>query len=179
MTDRDPIPPGTQRSGVRPEGVSAAEDARNRANQEAARRPGVDADNALDHRGHMTATPHEGSAYQPLREGSDEQRQRDEDSAYVLDQGADADDGEGVSRRGAERTHGDERRETESAPGGGSVYHPLADDPRNLEEREDQPRGNPAVPSRQGTGEGGPGEQISERPEHNDPRGMPGETGRG
>ena len=54
----------------------------------AASRPGVDADNALDHRGHMTSTPHEGSTFQPLREGSDEQRQRDEDSGYVLDQGA-------------------------------------------------------------------------------------------
>ncbi len=169
MTDRDTTP----QSGVRPEGVSAEEDARNRANQEAARRPGVDANNTLDLREHMTATPHEGSAFQPMREGSDEQRQLEEDSDYVLDQGAKPDDGAGVSRRGAERTHGDERRETEPGPDGGSVFQPLSDDPRNLEDPADKQRGNPAGQNQQGLNDDSPGEQLSERRRDDGTRGSP------
>lgn len=169
MTDRDTTP----QSGVRPEGVTAEEDARNRANQEAARRPGVDANNTLDQRGHMTATPHEGSAYQPMREGSDEQRQLGEDSDYVLDQGAGPDDGAGVSRRGAERTHGDERRETESGPGGGSVFQPLSDDAGNLEDPADKQRGNPAGQNQQGRNDDSPGEQRRERRRDDGTRGSP------
>lgn len=177
--------------------LDRSEDARNRANQEAARRPGVDANNALDHRGHMTSTPHEGSAFQPLREGSNEQRQRDEDSAYVLDQGAQVDDGQGVSRRGAETQHGDAIRENDPAPGGGSVYQPLSADPRHLEDVREKQRGNPAGQNQQGLNqqgqneqsvgrdtrsENGPGEQIRERrdddPRNEEPRGMPGQDRR-
>lgn len=175
MTDRDTTP----RSGVRTEGVSAEQDARNRAHQEAARRPGVDANNTLDQREHMTATPHEGSAYQPLREGSDEQRQLEEDSDYVLDQGAGPDDGAGVSRRGAERTHGDARRETESAPGGGSVFQPLSDDQRNLEDPADKQRGNPAGQNQQGLNEDSPGEQLREGRQEDGTRGSPDQNTRG
>lgn len=171
--------PKDMRQDREPGSLDRNTDARNRANQEAASRPGVDANNALDHRGHMTATQHEGSTFQPLRDGSDEQRQRDEDSAYVIDQGAGTDDGAGVSRRGAEHAHGDARRETQSAPGGGSVYQPLAEDPRNLEDTDDKQRGNPAGQNQQGLNENGPGEQIRERRPDEEPRGMPGETGRG
>jgi hypothetical protein len=165
----------------RDDGLNNQSDARNRANQQAASRPGVDADNELDERGAMTSTPHEGSAYQPLRAGSDEQRQRADDSAYVLDQDAGTDDGAGVSRRGAMTQHGDARRETDPAPGGGSVYQPLSDDPRNLEDAGEKQRRNPAGQNQQGLHESGPGEQIRER--HDDerrdetPRGMPGEGG--
>lgn len=169
MTDRDTTP----RSGVLPEGVSAEEDARNRANQEAARRPGVDANNTLDQSEHMTATPHEGSAYQPMREGSDEQRQLEEDSDYVLDQGAGPDDGAGVSRRGAERTHGDERRESEPGPDGGSVFQPLSDDSRNLEDPADKQRGNPAGQNQQGLNDDSPVEQLGERRQEDGTRGSP------
>ncbi|MCZ8370083.1 MAG: hypothetical protein O9293_08980 [Porphyrobacter sp.] len=167
--------------------LDRSDDTRKRANQEAASRPGVDANNALDHRGHMTSTPHEGSAFQPLREGSDEQRQRDEDSAYVLDQGAQVDDGAGVSRRGAGTQHGDAMRETDPAPGGGSVYQPLAGDPRYLEDVHEKQRGNPAGQSQQGLNkdahhESGPGEQIRERrddePREDEPRGIAGQDRR-
>lgn len=169
--------PKDMRQDREPSSLDRETDARNRANQDAASRPGVDANNALDHRGHMTSTPHEGSAYQPLREGSDEQRQREENSAYVIDQGAGTDDGAGVSRRGAMTQHGDAIRENDPAPGGGSVYQPLADDPRNREEPEGKQRGNPAGQNHQGLNQNGPGEQIRERRD-DEPRGMPGDTGR-
>lgn len=172
MTDRDRTPPAPPRSGAREDGLNNPSDAVNRANQAAASRPGVDAGNTLDERGHMTATPHRGSAYQPLREGSDEQRQEDEDRGFMLDQGAGRDDGAGVSRRGAERTHGDAIRESQSAPGGGSVYQPLSDDPRHLEDSSDKQRGNPDGQNQQGLNEGGPGEQIRER-RGDDPRDAP------
>lgn len=167
---------------ARDDGLNNQSDARNRANQQAASRPGVDAGNALDESGAMTATPHQGSAFQPLREGSDEQRQRDADSNYVLDQGAGTDDGAGVSRRGAMTQHGDARRESDPAPGGGSVYQPLSDDPRNLEEGSDKQRGNPAGQNQQGINPDGPGEQIRARRDgewrDDEPRGMPGDTPR-
>jgi hypothetical protein len=159
----------------RDDGLNNQSDARNRANQAAASRPGVDAGNALDESGAMTATPHQGSTYQPLRAGSDEQRQQEENSAYVLDQGAGNDDGTGVSRRGAVTQHGDAIRETEAAPGGASVYPPLSDDPRNREDTDGKQRGNPAGQNQQGLYVGGPGEQIRPRREET-PRGMPGET---
>jgi hypothetical protein len=179
--------PKDMRQDREPGTLDRSNDARNRANQEAASRPGVDANNALDHRGHMTSTPHEGSSYQPLREGSDEQRQRDEDSAYVLDQGARVDDGAGVSRRGAETQHGDAMRENDPAPGGGSVYQPLSADPRHLEDVHEKQRGNPAGQNQQGLNQAsgsqnGPGEQIRERRDDDlrdeEPRGMPGDSRR-
>lgn len=172
MTDRDNNTRKPDEQGT----TGEQNDARNRANQEAARRPGVDADNALDDKGNMTATPHEGSTYQPLRMGSDEDRQREANSDYVLDQGAQdaSGDRQGVSRGGMATQHGDAIRESQSAPGGGSVFQPLEDDPRNLEDRQDKQRGNPSGQNQQGLNESGPGEQIRERRDGEDePRGMP------
>lgn len=169
----------------REDGLANQSDARNRANQDAASRPGVDAEHGLDDRGHMVAHPHEGSTYQPLRAGSVEDRVLREKDARVLDQGAGRDDGEGVSRRGAATQHGDAIRESQSAPGGGSVFQPLEADPRHREDAGDKQRRNPAGQNQQGLNENGPGEQIRERrpderqPEDRDPRGMPGGTGRG
>lgn len=119
------------RQDRRDDGLSNQTPERNRANQQAASKPPIDADNALDDRGHMTATPHEGSTFEPLRMGSDEDRQRAGDSDYVLDQGAAERSGEqhGVSRQGAVTQHGDAIRESQSAPGGGSVFQPLEADP--------------------------------------------------
>lgn len=163
------------RQDRRDDGLSNQTPERNRANQQAASKPPIDADNALDDRGHMTATPHEGSTFEPLRMGSDEDRQRAGDSDYVLDQGAAERSGEqhGVSRQGAVTQHGDAIRESQSAPGGGSVFQPLEADPRNLEHAGQQQRGNPAGQNQQGLNErgqtggepnaGGPGEQIRER----------------
>lgn len=51
--------------------LTNATDAEKRDNQADAIRKGVDADHGLDHRGHMTADPKQGSDHQPLREGSD------------------------------------------------------------------------------------------------------------
>ena len=128
------------------------DDRRKRANQDAASRPGVDANNALDDRGFATSTPHEGSAFEPLRMGSDEDRQREENSNYAIDQGAEGGSGErhGVSRGGSPTQHGDTIRESQSAPGGGSVFQPLEASPRNEEDLEAKQRGNPSGQNQQG-----------------------------
>lgn len=162
MTDRDPANPPTPAQ----DGFPRETDSRTSANQEAARRPGVDADNALDDRGHMTSTPHEGSAYQPLRAGSDEDRQRSDRSDYVIDQGATAANGEshGVSRAGLPTQHGDAIRESQSAPGGGSVFQPLQEDPRHLENFDDKQRGNPVGQNQQGLGERVDGRSQDDKP---------------
>ncbi|MFM7349001.1 MAG: hypothetical protein ACKO01_05865 [Erythrobacter sp.] len=158
MTDRDRITPNKDmRHDRREDGLNNQSPAANRANQEAASRPPVDAEHALDDRGHMTATPQEGSSYQPLRSGSYEDRQRADDSNYVIDQGAAARSGDQhmTSRQRGPGQHGDAIRESQSAPGGGSVFQPLAADPRNLEESEQgQHRGNPAAQKQQGLGGG-------------------------
>lgn len=148
MTDRDSNPRTPDQQGT----TGEQNDARDRANQEAARRPGVDADNALDDKGNMTATPHEGSTYQPLRMGSDEDRQRRDNADYGMDQGAEHASGEshGVSRQGLPTQHGDAIRESQSAPGGGSVFQPLEADPRNLEDLDDKQHGNPRGQNQQG-----------------------------
>jgi hypothetical protein len=54
----------------RDDGLNNQSDARNRANQDAASRPGVDAEHGLDDRGHMVSNPRKGSAFEPMREGS-------------------------------------------------------------------------------------------------------------
>lgn len=158
------------RETPREDGLADASDARNRANQEAASRPPVDARHDLDDRGHMTATPHEGSAFEPLRAGSDEDRQREEDSAYDLDQGAAERSGDEhmTSRQRGPTQHGDAIRESQSAPSGGSVFQPLEADPRHLEDEAGTQRGNPAGQNQQGLdtperAPGGPGEQIRPR----------------
>lgn len=156
MTDRDT----TSQSGVRPEGMSAEEDARNRANQQAASRPGVDAEHGLDDRGHMVANPREGSAFEPLREGSDTDRDQREPGDYVLDQGVpgqtgNAGDQHMTSRQRGPGQHGDAVRESQSAPGGGSVFQPLEADPRHLEQAEERQQDNPAGQNQQGLNEAG------------------------
>lgn len=142
--------------GRRDDGLNNQSDARNRANQEAARRPGVDAEHSLDDRGHMTATPHEGSTFEPGRMGSDEDRQREANSDYVIDQGAAERSGgqHGVSRQGAMTQHGDTIRESQSGRGGGSVFQPLAADPGHQEDPDDMQRGNPAGQNQQGLNDG-------------------------
>jgi hypothetical protein len=144
------------RQDRREDGLNNQSDARNRANQEAARRPGVDAEHGLDNRGHMVADPHEGSSFEPLRMGSDADRQREADSDYVLDQGAAQRSGDQhmTSRQRGPGQHGDAIRESQSAPGGGSVFQPLEADPRHLEDREAKQRGNPAGQNQQGLNEG-------------------------
>ncbi|UYV17006.1 hypothetical protein [Porphyrobacter sp. ULC335] len=172
MTDCDTTPRAPDEQGT----TGEQNDARNRANQDAASRPGVDAEHGLDDRGHMTGTPHEGSTFEPLRKGSDEDRQREANSDYAIDQGAgSASPGgsHGVSRQGAVTQHGDAVRESQSAPGGGSVFQPLEADPRHLEDRDDKQRGNPTGQNQQGLNEGRPGEQIRERRDENEPRGTP------
>lgn len=143
------------RQDRRDDGLNNQSDARNRANQEAARRPGVDAEHGLDSRGHMVADPHEGSDFEPLRTGSDADRQREADSDYVLDQGAAERSGDQhmTSRQRGPGQHGDAIRESQSAPGGGSVFQPLAADPRHLEDSEAKQRGNPAGQNQQGLNE--------------------------
>ncbi len=164
----------------RQDGLNNQSDARNRANQAAASRPGVDAEHALDEAGNMTATPHEGSAFEPLRMGSDEDRQREEDSNYVIDQGAAQRSGDqhGVSRQGAVTQHGDAIRETQSAPGGGSVFQPLAADQRHVEDPAENQRGNPAGQNQQGLNETTPGaanrdERLRDGTHDSEPRGYP------
>jgi len=166
--DRQGVPAAEQRPGS---GFDRETDARNRAAQDAASRPGVDADNAIDDRGHMTATPHGGSTFEPLRAGSDEDRQRHADSDYVLDQGAGERSGDQhpTSRQRGPTQHGDAIRETQSAPGGGSVFQPLEADPRHLEDPLAKQQGNPAGQNQQGLNRGGP----RERPEDDDQGGYP------
>lgn len=168
--DRQGVPPAEQRPGS---GFDRETDARNRAAQDAASRPGVDADNAIDDRGHMTATPHEGSAFEPLRMGSDEDRQRAADSDYVLDQGAGSASGDQhmTSRQRGPGQHGDAIRESQSAPGGGSVFQPLEADPRHLEDPQAKQRGNPSGQNQQGLNQGGPRERPDEEPSGIPPRG--------
>lgn len=169
--DRQGLPAGEQRPAS---GTDRQTEARERANEEAARRPGVDADNALDDRGHMTATPHEGSTYQPLRAGSDEDRQRHADSDYVIDQGAAERSGDQhmTSRQRGPGQHGDAIRESQSAPGGGSVFQPLEADPRHMEDRGEIQRGNPAGQNQQGLNtQGGPRDRPDEEPRGYPPRG--------
>ncbi len=165
MTDRDTNPRTPDQRTPDQQGTTGEQnDARNRANQEAARRPGVDADNALDDKGNMTATPHEGSTYQPLRMGSDEDRQRRDSADFGMDQGAENASGEshGVSRQGLPTQHGDAIRESQSAPGGGSVFQPLEADPRNLENLDDKQHGNPRGQNQQGLNEQGLNERRDE-----------------
>lgn len=157
MTDRDRTTRPEDRSGERRDGLNTSTDARNRANQEAASRPPVDAAHGLDASGHMVAAPREGSAFEPLRKGSDTDREQRDASDYVIDQGAAgrSDDHHMTSRQGAMTQHGDAIRESQSAPGGGSVYQPLAADPRHLEDRSDIQSGNPAGQNQQGLDGGG------------------------
>lgn len=166
----------------RPEsGTDDRADARNRANQAAASRPGVDAEHGLDSRGHMVADPHEGSVFEPLRKGSDEDRAQRNDSDYVIDQGAAARSGDQhmTSRQRGPTQHGDAILESQSAPGGGSVFQPLEADPRHLEDPEAKQRGNPAGQNQQGLNTGGSGDGARRRDE-GEPRGYPGEgTGTG
>ncbi|MFO6446000.1 hypothetical protein ACLBKU_02530 [Erythrobacter sp. NE805] len=152
------------RGDRRDDGLNNQTPERNRANQQAAEKPAVDAEHGLDDRGHMTAAPHEGSTYQPLRAGSDEQRQQD-NSDYVIDQGAASRSGDQhpTSRQRGPTQHGDAIRETQSAPGGGSVFQPLEADPRHLEDPAAKQAGNPAGQNQQGLDHGGPGEQIRPR----------------
>jgi hypothetical protein len=175
----------------RGDGLNTQSPAANRANQEAARRPAVDAEHGLDDRGHMVADPHEGSTYQPLRAGSEADRASRDDSDYVIDQGAASRSGDQhpTSRQRGPTQHGDAIRESQSAPGGGSVFQPLEADPRHLENAEDNQRGNPPGQNQQGLNTGsarradagtaganprGPGEQIRPRGEEDEPRGYPG-----
>lgn len=141
-------------------GSGAANDRINRANQDAASRPGVDADNDVDHDGNPTSDSHEGSTYQPLRmdstRGSGEAAERSNDtSGYVQqqDQNQNAGGHEGVSRGGAVTQHGDAIRESQSAPGGGSVFQPLEADPSHVEDMDQMQRGNPAGQNQQGLNE--------------------------
>lgn len=111
---------------------------RNRANQKAASRPPVDAEHGLDGRGHMTANPRDGSAFEPMRTGSDGgQADRSgtsaDDSAYVQNtEGGSGgprgrpDVGEGTARG---TFAGRDIGETDPAAGEGSTFQPLAEDP--------------------------------------------------
>jgi hypothetical protein len=155
MTDRDRTTRPEDRSGERRDGLNTSTDARNRANQEAASRPGVDAQHGLDDRGHMVANPREGSAFEPLREGSDTDRDQRDPSDHVLDQGVPGETGRSgdqhmTSRQRGPGQHGDAIRESEAAPGGGSVFQPLEADPRHFEESEDSQQDNPAGQNQQG-----------------------------
>lgn len=185
------------RQDRREDGLNNQSPERNRANQEAASKPPIDAEHGLDDRGHMVADPTEGSAFEPLRSGSDADRASRDDSDYVIDQGAAGRSGDQhiTSRQRGPTQHGDAIRESQSAPGGGSVFQPLEADPRHLEDRAEKQSGNPAGQNQQGlnaqnpSGQGrdrefpetpglntrGPGEQIRPRAEGDEPRGYPGD----
>ncbi len=193
MSDRDK----TTHSDVPQGGTGQQNDRENRANQDAVSRPGVDADNGMDASGRVTDQPHEGSTFQPLEMQQDEPADRDPglstgQNGYVDQQGAaqrqagqeqagqDQAGGdiagygsshEGVSRGGAVTQHGDAIRESQSAPGGGSVFQPLEADPRNLETTEDdKQRGNPPGQNQQGLNQGNPDEDGQGRREPGEPR---------
>lgn len=164
MTDRDKA----TRTGGTEDRLDPEVQRRNEANQAAASRPPVDADAALDGRGHMVANPREGSAFEPNRTGSDGgQADRSgtsaDNSAYVQNtdradssrSGARRDVGEGTARG---TSGGRDLREIDPAAGEGSTFQPLAKDPqvgadqpqadddtraRNHAAREDRPEGEP------------------------------------
>jgi len=200
MTDRDPMTHHKDmRQDRRDDGLNNQSERANRANQQAASRPPVDAEHSLDERGHMTADDHEGSAFQPMERRSGADR-RQSDGDYVIDQGAAARSGDQhmTSRQRGVTQHGDAIRESQSAPGGGSVFQPLEADARHIEDREAKQSGNPAGQNQQGlnalnpSGQGenrqtqaqgrapgidprGPGEPIRPRDAEDEPRGYPGE----
>ncbi|MCX9147285.1 hypothetical protein [Erythrobacter sp. WG] len=202
MTDRDPMSHNKDmRQDRRDDGLNNQSERANRANQQAASRPPVDAEHSLDERGHMTADDHEGRAFQPMerRLGAD---RRQSDGDYVIDQGAAARSGDQhiTSRQRGVTQHGDAIRESQSAPGGGSVFQPLAADPSHREDEGAKQGGNPAGQNQQGLNPGnpigqgedrqtqaqgraprldprGPGEPIRLRDAEDEPRGYPGERG--
>lgn len=175
----------SQNGSSRQDGPSGQDDSRERANQDAASRPGVDAGHVVGSDGAVTRESHEGSVFEPNRtdsaEGSGRGDGQDQglstgQSGYSDQQGQSGGEGghEGVSRAGLPTQAGDERRESQQAPGGGSVFQPLQADPRNSEDLSEQQRGNPEGQNQQGLNEG-----SRERRDDDDPRGIaPGQSQR-